>query len=174
MKTKPLTQKLDRKEFTTFGRKCLSLTSACMILAGIGTSSALRAGDEKGSNALSLETNYFGQRIGAADMDTVKTVLLEVKLDGKGGATGTLTLDPNRPRRGRGALRTFIAETYVKVTLKEIKADDSANKGRQLYEISGKGLDRLLLLVPRNEDGPCWLLVGGKEGIEDMIEMRRK
>jgi hypothetical protein len=90
-----------------------------------------------------------------------------------------LILNPNLRH---GLESTLMALTVVKVTLKEINPDESGTKGRKLYEISGKGLekqsskgpDRLLLLVPRNEDAPCWLLLGSKEGIEDMIEMRRK
>jgi len=99
-----------------------------------------------------------------------RTVGLEAKLDGKGGGTGTLTLDPNLVS---GRASTAMGIWFVKLTLKEVKAGESAKKGRQLYEVSGEGLEaRLFVLVPTKGDGPCWLVIGGEEGIEDMIEMR--
>jgi len=150
-----------------FGRKWFILTVACGAVAFLGASSDLRAGDEKNGGTLTLETAHFENSI----LKIAKTVGLEAKLDGKGGGTGTLTLDPNLVR---GKASTAIRVWYVKVTLKEVKADESAKKGRQLYEVSGEGLDRLFVSVPAKGDGPCWLVIGGKEGIEDMVEMQRK
>jgi hypothetical protein len=147
---------------------CASFTLAMVFgaTAIFGPSATLREGDKKGSQALNLETKHFKQAI----ISNAKTVGLEVKLDGKGSGKGTLSLDPNR--RYNDGLSTGIAVTLVKVTLKEVQAEEQANKGRRIYEISGKGLDRLRLMVPTKSDGVCWLLIAGKDGIEDIVEMR--
>lgn len=155
-----------------FRRNWFILTIVCGVVMFLGASAGLRAADEKKDGTLTLETAFFekpivtmGGNLGA------KTVGLEAKLDGKGGGTGKLILDPNLKR---GGASTAMGIDFVKVTLKEVKADESAKKGRQLYEVSGKGLERLLVSVPAKGDGPCWLLIGGKAGVEDMIEMQRK
>lgn len=153
----------------------LSLTVACAIVSMFATSVAVRADDPKAERTIQMESKYISKGI----IGTAKTIGLEVKLDGKGGGTGTLTLDPNHRS---GQLSTLMAITDMKVKLQEIKPDETGNKGRQLFEISGKklekeldkGVDRLLLMVPKNEDAPCWLLLLSKEGVEDMIQMRRK
>ena len=149
------------------GRKSFILTVACGVVVFLAVSTALRAGDEKNIGTLTLETAYFEEPI----LKNAKTLGLEAKLDGKGGGTGKLMLDPNLKR---GKASTLMRIGSLKVTLKEVKADESAKKGRQLYEVSGEGLDRLFVLVPTKGDGPCWLVIGGKDGIEDMVEMQRK
>lgn len=156
-----------------FRRNWLILTVACGVVAFLGASITLWAADEKNGETLKLETAFFEKAIVTMTGNLgAKTVGLEAKLDGKGGGTGKLILDPNLKR---GGASTAMGIDFVKVTLKEVKADESAKKGRQLYEVSGQGLEpRLLLAVPAKGDGPCWLLIGGKEGIEDMIEMPRK
>lgn len=156
-----------------FRRNWFILAVACGALPLFGASSESTADDERNGGTLALETAYFekpivtmGGNLGA------KTVGLEATLDGKGGGTGKLTLDPNLKH---GGASTAMGIWSVKVDLKEVKTDESAKKGRQLYEVSGQELEaRLLVSVPAKEDGPCWLLIDGKEGIEDMIEMQRK
>ena len=173
LKTKPLTQKNDRKGFAMFERNWFILAVACGAVLFLGASSDLRADEEKNGGTLNLESAYFEKAIVTMRGNLgAKTVGLEAKLDGKGGGTGKLTLDPNL-KQGRAS--TAIGIWFVKVNLKEVRADESAKKGRQLYEVSGQGMEPLLpVSVPTKGDGPCWLLIGGKDGIEDMIEMQRK
>lgn len=148
------------------GRKWNKVTLASAALAILWPLAELRARDEKGVKTLCLETKHFQHAI----TGTAKTVGLDVELNGKGEGKGTLHLDPNLWLNDK--VSTLIRVDSVKVTLKEVQADESAKKGRRVYEISGKGLDRLRLMVPTNADGACWLMIGGKEGPEDIVEMR--
>lgn len=156
-----------------FARNRFILPLLCGFFAFLSASTTLQAAEEKNGATLALETAHFAKPIVTMTGNLgAKTVGLEAKLDGKGGGTGTLTLDPNLVV---GRASTMMRIWSLKVTLKEVQADESAKKGRQLYELSGKGLEeRLLVSVPTQGDGPCWLLIGGKEGIEDMIELQRK
>lgn len=156
-----------------FPRHWFLLPVALGFVVFLGASATLWAADEKNSGTLALVTAHFEKPIVTMTGNLgAKTVGLEAKLDGQGGGTGTLKLDPNLVV---GQASTLMRIWSVKVTLKEVKADESAKKGRQLYELSGKGLEeRLLVSVPTKGEGSCWLLIAGKEGSVDIIEMQRQ
>lgn len=156
-----------------YWRNWFLLPVALGFMAFLGASTTLRAADEKNGTTLVLETAHFEKPLVTMTGNVgAKTVGLEAKLDGQGGGTGTLTLDPNLVV---GRASTLMRVWSVKVTLKEVKTDESAKKGRQLYELSGKGLEeRLLVSVPTKGEGSCWLLLGGKQGIDDIVELKRK
>ncbi len=156
-----------------FARNWLIFPVALGYAAFLGVSAAPCAAEEKQGTPLVLETAHFEKPIVTMTGKVgAKTVGLEAKLDGQGGGTGTLTLDPNLVV---GRASTLMRIWSVKVTLKEVKADESAKKGRQLYELNGKGLEEhLLVSVPTKGEGSCWLLIAGKQGIDDIIELKRK
>lgn len=141
-----------------------SLTVKAAIVALMLSSTGVFAGEAKNNKILHFTTAHFDKPI----LLDGKTVSIEAKLDGNGSGKGTLSLDPNL---WKGKYSTLMACTYVKVALKEVKADESAKKGRTLYEVTGKGLDRVFLSVSLKEGGPCWLLIGNNEGSQDIIEM---
>ena len=101
-----------------------------------------------------------------------KPIGLAIELDGKGGDKGTFAQDPNSyDEKGLG---TLIGWEPVNITLKMVKDENADKKGRLLYEITGSNLGRMLLVIPANSDGPCWLVFAGKEAVVDIISLQRK
>jgi hypothetical protein len=133
-------------------------------------SPAMQGGEPKGSRKFEVQSQYLekGVDLLAPGGAKIRTIFLFVELDGKGGGKGTLLLDRNT--RGGGALIDMIQESYP---LKLVKDEDAAEKGRQLYEVSGYKSRQLLLAVP-TADRPCWLVIAGKQGVEDIIELYPK
>jgi hypothetical protein len=146
----------------------LSLALVCGT-ATLLAPSALRAGDGKDRKTLRLETAHFKNAL----IDGAKTVSLWAVLDGKGGGKGTLVLDPNLWGED-GWTSTTMATWEVKVTLQEVKDDEHARKGRRSYQVKGDKVGRLLLVVPAKGGGSCWLVIVGKDGVQDVIEMWQK
>ena len=128
---------------------------------------ALQAADKDRGASLVLETAYFDRPI----LGSARTVTIEVNFDGKGGGKGTLTLDPNIRS---GGVSTLMADTQVKVTLKKVEDAKYGKDGRQVYEISGKGLEPVRLAVPEKSDRPVLLLIVSKDGKVEAIDMVRK
>ena len=102
-------------------------------------------------------------------------MILSVELDGKGGGTGWLSFDPNKRSRGLYGIDqyTLIGVQPVRVTLKVVRDENQAEKGRRMYEVSGGQSGRLCLVFPAETTSPCWLVIAGTGGVEDMIVMRR-
>ena len=124
---------------------------------------------EKGKQTLHLSSAYFPNGSPAGG----RTVTLSVELDGQGGGTGWIAFDPNMVWPGQHGLdiQTLIGFEHKKVTLVLVADKDQAAKGRRLYEVRGETAGRLFLVVPAQAKGPCWLLLAGKAGAPDILEM---
>jgi len=141
------------------------LAGICWFLAVPASSSKAVAGNA--GTRLSLTTDYLFARV-----DVAKTpcgghwLRLHVALDEKGGGKGKLVIDPNSHgfnKFGDPTGATEIATFSVDITAEAVKLEDPAQKGRQLYEIKGKGLTgRLFLVVSPRGAGPSRLIVQGK------------
>lgn len=148
-------------------RTWFALALLCMLIGLYEAPARTHAASEKEGATLRYESAYSEQPL----LRHAKTIGLEVTLDGKGGGRGTLILDPNTRR---GKVSTLIAQEMVKVTLKQVEDEKHAKEGRQVYELQGKGLDRVRVAVPVKENEPSMLLIGGNDGKINVIEMRRK
>jgi hypothetical protein len=130
----------------------------------------MRGGEPKSNRKFELQSQYLEKGMDPLEPGgaKIRTIFLLVELDDKGGGKATLLLDRNT--RGGGALIDMIQKS---VTLKLVKDEDAVLKGRQLYELSGYKSRQLLLAVP-TANRPCWLVIAGKQGVEDMIELYRQ
>jgi hypothetical protein len=134
------------------------------VLAGLAAVEPPARADG-GRTELSLRSKYSGDPLVAG----ARRVGLSVTLDGKGGGSGTLTLDPNI-RDGETSTQIAIREIPVQVRL--VSDDAHAAKGRRLYELRGTGPEgkpddgngRWFLVRPVEGEAPCWLVFADKDG----------
>jgi serpin B len=123
----------------------------------------------EGPTRLSLTTDYLFKRVDVAQTPFGgHWLLLDIALGKAGRGRGLLTIDPNTQRHngfGDPGVATEIATSSVDIMLEAVKLADPTRKGRQLYEIKGKGLKgRLFLVVSPRDAGPHRLLIGDNDG----------
>jgi hypothetical protein len=127
--------------------------------------------EDKRAEELNLTSRYTGKVL----VDGARSVSLSVKLDGKGGGSGTLRFDPNIYDRETA---TQIAIKRVSVQVEVVEDTEYESKGRRVYELKLKGEEgrvetgdeRWLLVRPLKDGVPCSLIFVDKDGkVRDIL-----
>lgn len=153
-----------------------SLTWACRIVAiGVLATGSLSSIFELTTNeacgaSVELTTTYLQQPIGRA-----RQVRIKAELEG----SGKLFLDPNTctlNEFGDRTICTRIAVQTVDIVVTQLRLADPTGKQRQIFEITAPDSqlkEQLFLVVPRQQNQPCRLIVVAEESKRRTITLER-